>query len=273
MANKLLSYIRTKTGDKNSTRRGAVAPYIKAHGLKHDAFFQRIHQAFLFDWYMEIGCRSGAIFSQARGKTVAVDPYFQVTRNVIGPKPALHLFQTKSDDFFESGFLKQNAIAVSASFLDGMHLMEYLLRDFINTERNSHRNGVIAMHDCCPSDAMMTTRDLKNLPTGSWTGDVWKMLPILQKYRPDLKITVVNCAHTGLVLVSDLDPLSDVLSANYEAILESYLDMGLAGYGVEKFFASFVFVDAQSYLDKGAKDFARAAMDPVHELSPVFITP
>ena len=194
MANKLLSYIRTKTGEKHSTRNGAGGPFVKANGLKHDAFFQSIHQTFLFDWYMEIGCRSGAIFSQVRGKTVAVDPYFQVTRNVIGSKPALHLFQTKSDDFFELGFLKKNAIAVSASFLDGMHLMEYLLRDFINAERNSHPNGVIAMHDCCPYDALMTTRDLKNLPTGSWTG-AGKRSTIM---RPDVTVPVVtNTAASG----------------------------------------------------------------------------
>ena len=192
---------------------------------------------------------------------------------MIGSKPALHLFQTKSDDFFELDFLKKNAIAVSASFLDGMHLMEYLLRDFINAERNSHPNGVIAMHDCCPYDTLMTTRDLKNLPTGSWTGDVWKMLPILQKYRPDLKITVLNCAHTGLVVVSNLDPQNIVLAKNYEAILKSYLDVDLASYGVEKFFTSFEYIDAQSYLEKGAEDFALAAMDQTHELSPVFITP
>lgn len=101
----------------------------------------------LFDWYLEVGCRSGRTFGPVRGKTIAVDPYFRIETNVIGPKPALHILQQTSDDFFASGFLKAMKIKLSFSFLDGLHLFEYLLRDFMGAEANSHKNGVIAMHD------------------------------------------------------------------------------------------------------------------------------
>lgn len=99
-------------------------------------------------------------------------------------------------------------IKLSFSFLDGMHLFEFLLRDFIAAEKASGPNGVIAMHDCCPFSHEMTTRDLDNLPQGggAWTGDVWKLIPILREYRPDLKLTVLNAAPTGLVFVSGLKP-------------------------------------------------------------------
>lgn len=247
--------------------------FVRADGLPHQAFFQRIHAKYLFDWYMEIGCRTGTIFSNARSKTIAVDPYFKVTSNVIGSKPALHIFQAKSDEFFGSKFMENNGIKLSLSFLDGMHLFEYLLRDFINTERNSQPDGVIAMHDCCPMDIAMTTRDLQKIPPDCWTGDVWKLIPILQEYRPDLQITVLNCFGTGLVLVSNLAPESDVLRNNYDAIVKAYVDVDLKAFGVEAFFASFTYTDAQTFLDTGAELFARIALDPGQVLNPVMITP
>ena len=222
---------------------------------------------------MEIGCRTGAVLSYARGKAIAVDPFFKVIQNVIGGKPAMHVFQAKSDDFFGSGFLQKNEIALSVSFLDGMHLFEYLLRDFINSERHSHPDGVILMHDCCPRNLAMTTRDLDNLPEGAWTGDVWKLLPILQKYRPDLRITVLNCTSTGLVVVSGLAPGNGILSQNYDAIIKAYVDLDLEKFGVEAFFASFTFTDAQAFLDIGAPMFANIAMDAVQVQTPVFISP
>jgi hypothetical protein len=277
LANKLVSYVRRKLNIKPKAippvGELAIPPFIGADGLGYEAFFDLIHERYLFDWYMEIGCRTGDIFSRARGKTIAVDPYFLATRNVIGNKPALHVFQTTSDDFFASGFLKQNTIAISVSFLDGMHLFEYLLRDFINAERHSHPNGVIAMHDCCPRNSEMTTRDLDNLPARSWTGDVWKLLPILQQYRPDLKITVLDCEFTGLVLVSGLDPASDVLAKNYDAIVDAYQGIDLEAFGVARFYSSFEYTDARVFLDAGAPLFARIALDPGHALHPVKITP
>jgi len=158
----------------------------KPEDLRYVRCLRNIHQANLFDWYMEIGCRNGRSFEPVRGKTIAVDPFFKITTNVIGQKPALMCFQQTSDAFFESNVLDALNAKLSFSFLDGMHLMEFLLRDFINAERNSHAGGVIAMHDCCPFDYEMTTRNVDDAPASAWTGDVWKLIPILQKYRPDL---------------------------------------------------------------------------------------
>jgi hypothetical protein len=110
---------------------------------------------------------------------------------------------------------------------------------------------VIAIHDCCPYDPAMTTRDLTRLdrlPGGIWTGDVWKIIPVLQQYRPDLRITVLDCARTGLVLVSDLDPGNRILADNQAAILDRYLDLDIAAYGAERFFGSFALIDARAFL-------------------------
>ena len=228
----------------------------RATGRNYARFLDALHATHLFDWYMEIGCRTGRTFGPVRGKTIAVDPYFRVQTNVIGAKPALHIFQQTSDDFFASGFLKAMKIQLSFSFLDGLHLFEYLLRDFIGAEAASHPKGVIAMHDCVPFGVGMTTRDLQNLPAGAWTGDVWKLLPILRAHRPDLKITVLDCKPTGLVLVSNLAPSNQTLKKNYDKIVAEYRDLTIEEYGVERFAGSIDLVDGAAYRAAGFPDFA-----------------
>lgn len=223
----------------------------RASGLQYRRFLRRLHAAHLFDWYLEIGCRTGESLAPVRSKTIAVDPFFRADINIIGKKPALHVFQQTSDDFFASGFLKKQKIKLGCSFLDGMHLFEFLLRDFINTEAHSDPKGVIVMHDCVPFDHAITTRDLENLPHGPWTGDVWKLIPILQAYRPDLKLTVLDCRPTGLVCVSNLDPASKVLTQNYDRIVKEFVDLDLESFGVERFADSFEFTAALEHSDAG----------------------
>lgn len=222
---------------------------VRATGVNHRRFLADLHKNYSFDWYMEIGCRQGKSFAQVRSKTIAVDPEFSIKTNVIGAKPELHLFQKTSDDFFASRYLEKNEIEISVTFLDGMHLFEFLLRDFIGTERNSSPDGVILLHDCCPWTHEMTTRDLDNLPDGPWTGDVWKMLPILQKYRPDLKIDVLDCKPTGLVAVSNLDPNNTILSDAYDEIEQAYMALDLEIFDPKVLFDSFTYVSADTQRD------------------------
>lgn len=227
----------------------------RAAGMSYLRFLQRVHQAFLFDWYLEIGCRTGRSFRNVRGNTIAVDPYFRIVDNVIGDKVRLHIFQEPSDDFFASMFLAHNGIELSFSFLDGMHLFEFLLRDIINTEKHSHPDAVIAIHDCCPANLEMTTRDLDNLPQGAWTGDVWKLIPILQEYRPDIEMTVLDCAPTGLVVLSNLDPENQTLERCYEQITKEYLPVNILDFGVERFFDLFTFSSGQTIVQQGLPMF------------------
>ena len=246
-----------------------VAPGFRpADGISYGSFFQELHRQVAFDWYMEVGCRSGQIFALAPGKTIAVDPFFQVERNVIGAKPALHIFQQTSDDFFAGGFLRRNDIRLSVSFLDGLHLFEFLLRDFMNTEAQSQAEGVILMHDCSPYDHEMTVRDWTGKDGKAWTGDVWKLIPILQEHRPDLKVQVFDCDSTGLVAVSNLDPSSRVLQDRYDDIVRHYLDVTLADFGVERFFSSFAHVDAAAEVAAGFPTFRPVQLDPSALSSP-----
>ncbi len=243
-----------------------------AQGQLYLRFLAQLHANRLFDWYLEIGCRDGKSFAPVRSKTIAVDPFFQTEGNIIGPKPALHLFQSTSDDFFDSGFLKRNKIKLSFAFLDGMHLFEYLLRDFINTEAAAAPRAVIAMHDCVPMDAAMTTRDIATLTSTAWTGDVWKLLPILAEYRPDLRVEVLDCRPTGLVLVSNLNPRSTVLRDAYDEIVARYMDVTITDYGPERFGEGFSLVNPRTFRDEGYPSFAGLALAPDKALNPVMVT-
>ena len=247
--------------------------YIKPLGQPYEEWLTQLHSTHLFDWYMEIGCRTGRTFAPSRSKTIAVDPFFKANSNIITDKPALHVFQQPSDDFFASGFLARNDVKLSFTFIDGMHLIEYALRDLIGVEANSLPGSIIALHDCCPFNQRMTTRDLDNLPKWSWTGDVWKILPILRRYRPDLKVTVLDCSPTGLVLLSQLDPENRVLAENMDAILAEYQEVDIETYGVAKFYESFSFVRAKRAAKRDFPLFANCRIDETAALKPQFVRP
>ena len=143
-------------------------------------------------------------------------------------------FQMSSDKFF-SRYRPSELFGcpIDMAFLDGMHLLEFILRDFIQVEKHSRRNSLIIMHDCIPADANMTSR-IHELGT-AWTGDVWKILLVLAKYRPDLKIQVLDLPPTGVVICTNLDPRSRVLEDTYHEILEEVGSMTLSGFGFDNF--------------------------------------
>lgn len=194
--------------------------------------------------YFEIGVNIGKSLRRIDLPTVGVDPKFMFRDDIMGAKPELHLFQTTSDDFFRTRDLKAFFPAgVDLAFLDGMHLFEFLLRDLINTEKAMSRSGTIFIHDCLPVNAEMAERqrrpgqrrdvELKSY----WTGDVWKLIPILQHYRPDLEITLIDCAPTGLVRLRNLNPESKVLSDVYETVLAKWEPVEIDDAGLADLYA------------------------------------
>ncbi|MGR3511218.1 MAG: glycosyltransferase family protein [Paracoccaceae bacterium] len=199
------------------------------------ALLQELHQKLQPDVYLEIGSESGASLSLATCLTFAVDPNFQIEADVMGRKPGLILQQCTSDDFFASGLLERLGVKIDLAFLDGMHLFEYLLADFTNTERNMSSDGVILMHDCVPFSAAGARRDWDRRATRSWTGDVWKLLPILREYRPDLTIVTHDTPPSGLVMVTGLNPSDRVLEEKRDEILSRFNDMEFEDLGSNTF--------------------------------------
>lgn len=230
----------------------------RATGPHYVGVLHQIHAAHVFDWYLEVGCRTGRSFAPIRSRTVAVDPFFRLAEGVMGAKRELHLFQSTSDDFFASEVSARLGARFGFAFLDGMHLFEYLLRDLIATERLLAPGGVIALHDCYPFSLAMTTREMKDAPEGAWTGDVWKLLPILADLRPDLRVTVLDCAPTGLVMIEGGDPANRVLAEAYDATLACWRDMTIEDYGIARLREGFPLVAASAFLGRDPSPFAAA---------------
>lgn len=218
-----------------------------ASGTDYLKFLSSLHEQMKPGWYLEVGTETGRSLALVRGNAIAVDPQFKIATDLHYPA-RLHMFQQTSDDFFASRFLQRNDISIDVSFLDGMHHFEFLLRDFMNTERASKRESLVFMHDCIPFNHMMAERNWDKEKSLSWTGDVWKLLPILKRHRPDLKLEVLDCAPTALVLISDLDPTSTVLEVEYDSILKEWTQISLPDFGIERLQKEFPFVSAENWL-------------------------
>ena len=179
--------------------------YLEALRLVHDLVEP--------DTYLEIGSRHGASLALARCPAIAVDPAFEL-RVAVGPQ--VRRFEMTSDDFFVAHDpVRILGAPVDFAFIDGMHLAEFALRDFINLERASHPGGVIAIDDILPADIEQASRERN---TRIWTGDVYRVISILREYRPDLDIRVYDVEMKGFCLIANLDPHSTVLPDRLGAI-------------------------------------------------------
>lgn len=211
------------------------------YGDGYQAVLGNLHKALSPKTYLEIGLMHGDTFALAQCPSIGVDTELRIAPKALAGKPRIHLFQTTSDRFFAECDPKALLGGpVEMAFLDGMHLFEFLLRDFANVEQHCRPNSIVAMHDCVPTDIGMTRRDpyakadgITRNP-GMWTGDVWKIVPILRKYRPDLRIHVLDAPSTGLVLVTGLDPFSTLLRDRYQDIVAEAAAMDIAAIGIDK---------------------------------------
>jgi hypothetical protein len=213
---------------------GSEAPRLPdLEGEHYLSCLSKLHQMLKPRTYLEVGTCDGSSLQQARCASIAVDPWFQLRGRVPAESmPVLCLFQMPSDQFFKSYDARSILGApIDFAFLDGMHLFEYLLRDFMNTERVCHENSVVVLHDCVPLDIHMARRDWGNTQWSAlsahpnwWTGDVWKILLVLRAYRPELEVEIYDAPPTGLVVIRGLDPASTVLSDNYGQIIAEYQD-------------------------------------------------
>lgn len=185
---------------------------------------QSIHDHLDPDLYFEIGVFEGQSLSKAKCLSVGVDPEFNIRNTIAAPAK---LIRETSDQFFAKGARAKALLAggVDLAFIDGMHLAEYALRDFMNTEKYMKPNGIIVIDDVLPEQQVMMTRERT---TRAWCGDVYKVITVLKKFRPDLTIHVTSAFigpyRKGLAIITDLDPTSNVLDTKY-----AELEAGILG--------------------------------------------
>jgi hypothetical protein len=205
-------------------------PYRRHH---YRSTLNLIHTELLPRTYAEIGVARGGTLSLVLPGTaaVAIDPKPRIQRPV--PRSAM-VFSMTSDEFFAAHDLRRllGDRPVDVGFIDGMHLFEFALRDFMNLERHSGPDSVLLLHDCYPVDEVTASRDHAQ-SMGNWSGDVWKVVACLKQHRPDLAVSVADSRPSGLAIVTGLDPTSTVLAERFGEICREYvpLDYGFLAEG------------------------------------------
>lgn len=154
---------------------------------------QKIHKALHPKKYLEIGIAKGTSLCLAEEGTFAVgidpDPC------VVTPLQAwTRIFKMTSSAFFN----QYDGPPFDLIFIDGLHRYEAVVEDFCEAEKHCSPDGIILLHDTIPLSAETSTPICH---TSFWTGDVWKIVPAIIAYRPDLTVFTIGCPPSGLTVI------------------------------------------------------------------------
>lgn len=204
-----------RLGEPNDRQGGWIpsdpfVPHPEPTMTRHD-LLRRLHEVLTPRTYLEIGVNEGASLTLSRAKSIGVDPDFRVRHPL---RCDLDLVKAKSDEFFTrpDALAHFDGVPVDLAFIDGMHLSEFAVRDFINVERHLAPAGVTVIDDILPRNALEAARVRR---TGAWAGDVYKAVQIIARNRPDLLVVLINTWPTGTAIMVGGDPSSDVLQKAY----------------------------------------------------------
>ncbi|PBB64781.1 hypothetical protein CK228_31115 [Mesorhizobium sp. WSM4312] len=178
------------------------------------AVLDRLHNELRPAHYLEIGIRLGRSLVLARGRATGVDPAPAIDCAL---PPTTEIVALTSDAFFASA---PPDLAPDFGFIDGLHLFEYALRDFMNIEQRAAPGTVVVIDDVFPNHPAQADRTRR---TRAWTGDVWRLVEVLRRYRGDLFLLPLDTVPTGLLLIAGLDPTNQVLAQNYDQIVREAL--------------------------------------------------
>lgn len=212
-----------RLGEPNDRQGGWIpsdpfVPHPEPTTTRHD-LLRGLHEVLTPRTYLEIGVNEGASLNLSRSRSVGVDPDFRVRHPL---RCDLDLVKAKSDEYFTrpDALAHFDGVPVDLAFIDGMHLSEFAVRDFVNVERHLAPAGVTVFDDILPRNALEAARVRR---TGAWAGDVYKAVQIIARHRPDLLVLLINTWPTGTAVVVGSDPSSNILPEAYPAEL-AYLE-------------------------------------------------
>jgi hypothetical protein len=170
--------------------------------------------------YVELGVTDGDAFACINCAAIGIGNYYNIQSSITIP---LKLFRQTSEHFFNKNNLKRelNGQDIDFCFIDNAHHFEIVLKEIISLEKFSNSSSLIVLDNLLPANAEIASRIPKE---GHWMGDVWKIIPILRKYRPDLQVFVVDDGGTGIGLISSCSSASTVLSENVATIIEENIN-------------------------------------------------
>ncbi|HEV8403691.1 MAG TPA: class I SAM-dependent methyltransferase [Candidatus Limnocylindrales bacterium] len=199
-------------------------------------FLAELHRRLAPRTYLEIGVKDGRSLALSRARSIGIDPSARITVDIVSDAQVV---KATSDAFFArrdplAHFRGRRSLSdelrrrlsrdrteepsptIDLAFIDGMHLVEFALRDFMNVERHTTPTSVVVFDDMLPRNVAEAARDRT---TKFWAGDVFKMQAILRAFRPDLIAIPVDTAPTGLLVVLRPDAHDRSLADQYDAIV------------------------------------------------------
>ena len=224
-----------------------VAPgFLQASGRHYLDVLDAAEDAVKAKLYLEIGSRTGTSLARRKCSFIGVDPEFKLAGPVQNGSAQMHFMQMTSDAFFESGFLPSLGLRPDMAFIDGMHLFEFALRDFINCERVMKSEGLVFFHDVLPFNAKITSRTY--VPGTPWTGDVWKTILAIVQTRSDLHVDVITASKTGLACVRGLKGEDAPWTATYDEMMAKYQSLDITTYGIQNYLSKVNVVTPEQFL-------------------------
>jgi Rps23 Pro-64 3,4-dihydroxylase Tpa1-like proline 4-hydroxylase len=139
--------------------------------------------------YLEIGIETGYTFTNVNiEEKIGVDPDPKIESS--------NIIKKTSDEFF-----KNNDKNFDIIFIDGMHQLEYVLKDFNNSVKFLNKNGIIFIDDVLP----ISKNEQEKIPinpiyengilkySSPWTGDVWKFIYyLLLNFKDKIEYTIFS---------------------------------------------------------------------------------
>jgi glycosyltransferase involved in cell wall biosynthesis len=184
--------------------------------------------------YLEIGIEYGNTFNKINMKTkIGTDPDPDYRDNNIIIKTSDEFFTNNNKELFDT------------IFIDGMHQSDYVLRDYMNSVRCIHPDGLIFIDDILPNNEdeqqkipkvhRLINGIIKYAPGHPWTGDVWKTMYYLLKHHKDsfdFKC-YLHDNYRGVGVLSNIKfheinyetALEEINSYTYDNNFKSYLEL------------------------------------------------
>ena len=127
--------------------------------MNHIQLLNYLIKRYNYKTYLEIGCAKDVCFKEIQ------------IQNKFGCDPVSGgTHRMTSDEFFH-----QTKNTFDIIFIDGLHWSEQVIRDISNGLRFLNKNGMIALHDCNPPNALIGSYPHPG-NTRAWTGDCWKAI-------------------------------------------------------------------------------------------------
>ncbi|WP_375476606.1 class I SAM-dependent methyltransferase [uncultured Jatrophihabitans sp.] len=188
--------------------------------MRRHEFLQAMHELTRPRTYVETGVHYGESLTLSRVPSIGIDPDFSIRRELLGD---MQLARTTSDEFFARArpLAHLPTTVIDLAFIDGMHLAEYALRDYLALERFTAATSVVVFDDMLPRSIDEAAR---HRHTGPWTGDIYKAAQALRDFCPELIVLEVDTTPTGLVVVLAPDASRGGVLPQYDAWLDVALE-------------------------------------------------